>query len=58
MNRDVGLCAECRHARRVESAKGSVFWMCGRAQTDARYRKYPPLPVVRCAGHDAGTPQR
>lgn len=57
MNARVGLCAQCRHARRVDSAKGSTFWMCGRAATDPRYAKYPPLPVVRCPGHEAGKPR-
>ncbi len=57
MNARVGLCADCRHARRVVSAKGSEFWMCGRAASDPRYAKYPPLPVVRCAGHEATTPK-
>jgi hypothetical protein len=46
----VGLCVACRHARRLVSAKGSVFYRCGRAQHDARYPDYPPLPVRACAG--------
>jgi len=50
----VGLCADCRHVRRIESAKGSVFWMCRRAETDPRYRKYPPLPVLLCRGYEPG----
>lgn len=54
--RRVGLCAECRHARRIVSAKGSVFFLCQRAATDANYRKYPPLPVLSCPGHESGTP--
>jgi hypothetical protein len=52
-----GLCSLCVHARTVVSGKGSTFWMCGRAATDARFRKYPPLPVLRCPGfepEDAG----
>lgn len=50
----VGLCESCAHARRIESAKGSVFWLCERAKTDPRYRKYPPLPVLTCPGYEAG----
>lgn len=46
------LCPTCRHVQRVESAKGSVFWMCGRAKSDPRFPKYPPQPVVSCAGHE------
>lgn len=33
-------------------ASGSEFWLCGRSAEDPRYRKYPPLPVVRCEGYD------
>lgn len=46
----VGLCASCVHSRIVESARGSLFWMCRLSETDAQFRKYPPLPVVRCDG--------
>jgi len=49
---DVGLCAACRHARRQTSARGSVFWRCLRAETDARFPRYPPLPVRACPGHE------
>jgi hypothetical protein len=50
--RMVGLCSTRLHARRVQSQRGSVFWLCERAKTDARYRKYPALPVVRCEGFE------
>jgi len=50
----VGLCAECRWSRRVVSGKGSVFWMCERSKVDPRFRKYPPLPVLACAGFEGG----
>jgi hypothetical protein len=52
-DRQVGLCATCQHARRIESAKGSTFWLCRLAETDRRFAKYPPLPVVRCLGYEA-----
>ncbi|MFO1009732.1 MAG: hypothetical protein U1F29_06660 [Planctomycetota bacterium] len=45
------LCTTCAHVQRVESAKGSVFWLCGRSKSDPRFPKYPPQPVVSCAGH-------
>lgn len=48
----VGRCATCRHASTQESARGSVFWRCLRADRDAAYRRYPSLPVIRCAGHE------
>src|SRR3990172_6758256 len=41
-----GLCATCTHARSVTSARGSVFLMCERSRTDARYPKYPRLPLL------------
>jgi hypothetical protein len=47
----VGLCADCQHARQVVSAKGSSFWLCQRSAAEpARFKKYPPLPVLRCDG--------
>ncbi len=52
MDRTAGLCASCTHARTVTSARGSTFVLCGRSQSDAGYPKYPPLPVVRCAGYE------
>ena len=49
----LGLCADCRHAREVASARGSRFTMCGRARDEPAYAKYPALPVLRCVGHEA-----
>ncbi len=56
-NAAVGLCADCAHARVQESARGSTFWRCGRADDDARFPKYPPLPVRECAGFGSGEPE-
>jgi hypothetical protein len=47
----VGLCASCEHARRV-SASRVVYWMCRRSLTEARYEKYPRLPVLACPGYE------
>lgn len=47
-----GLCDTCAHQRLVKSGRGSLFTMCLRHRTDERYRKYPPVPVVRCPGHE------
>jgi len=54
----VGLCSMCEHVRRVESGKGATFWLCDLSKSDSRFRKYPPLPVSRCAGFQlyGGTP--
>jgi hypothetical protein len=46
-----GLCADCSYARRVESDRRSLFFMCERSKNDPRYAKYPPLPVIQCPGY-------
>ncbi len=53
---DVGLCAECWHARLQRSARGSEFWRCLRAETDERFVRYPRLPVEECSGYDPALP--
>lgn len=47
-DRIVGLCSTCDHGRRIKSAHGSTFWLCGTAADDPRLRKYPQLPVLQC----------
>lgn len=54
----VGLCAECLHARRIVSAKGSEFWRCARSETDPRFPRYPRLPVLQCQGYEKDARQR
>ncbi|MFP6580350.1 MAG: hypothetical protein VCC02_11200 [Myxococcota bacterium] len=48
--RGVGLCAGCRFASVKESARGSAFWRCERADADPAFPRYPSLPVTHCAG--------
>lgn len=48
-----GLCSECRHARAVETRRGSRFVLCELSRTDPRFPRYPALPVLRCAGFEA-----
>jgi hypothetical protein len=48
----VGLCASCCFMRRIESDRGSTFYLCQRSATDASFPKYPRLPVLQCAGYD------
>jgi hypothetical protein len=48
----IGLCADCRHARVVQSARGSTFYRCHLADIDPRFAKYPRLPVLHCAGYE------
>jgi hypothetical protein len=47
----VGLCRTCAHARIVASARGSTFYLCRLSETDARFPKYPPLPITKCPGY-------
>jgi len=54
----VGLCSVCRHARVVESGKGSRFHLCLRSRDDPTFRRYPPLPVTSCRGFEPGRPQQ
>lgn len=51
-DRSAGLCATCRHARVIESDRGSRFTFCERSRTDDRFPRYPPLPVLACAGYE------
>jgi hypothetical protein len=50
-----GLCEDCSHSRRIESDRGSVFFLCQLALTDSRFKKYPRLPVVSCLGYECKT---
>ena len=50
-NPAVGLCATCQHCRIVQSPR-ATFYLCERSFVDNRFRKYPPLPVIRCMGYE------
>jgi len=52
---DAGLCADCRHCQIVETAR-SRFYLCRRSFDDARFRKYPIVPVRVCIGYERGDP--
>ena len=47
-----GLCASCSHAEILRS-KRSAFLRCARAAADARFARYPTLPVLSCRGFEA-----
>jgi hypothetical protein len=47
----VGLCLDCVHAQRIQSARGSTFYRCKLSDSDASFPKYPRLPVLRCVGY-------
>jgi pimeloyl-ACP methyl ester carboxylesterase len=51
-----GLCGTCVHARSVHSARGGSFVRCDLSQRDARFNKYPRLPMHACAGHIERSP--
>ena len=46
------LCETCAWMREVVTPKGSRFLLCQLSQTDARFPKYPPQPVIRCDGFE------
>jgi hypothetical protein len=46
-----GLCADCIHARHIESDRQSVFILCELSLTNPRFSKYPRLPVLACEGY-------
>ena len=52
----VGLCADCRHMRLIESSRGSAFYFCNRSKDDDAFPKYPRLPVRACPGYEPKGP--
>lgn len=49
----IGLCADCRFMRKIQSDRGSTFYLCELSATDLSYAKYPRLPVLQCKGYEA-----
>lgn len=47
-----GLCASCRHVKINRSDRGAVFYYCRKSETDRRFPKYPPLPLLHCGGYE------
>ncbi len=47
----IGLCAQCTHAEKITSTRGSTFYLCRLSLTDPRFPKYPSLPVLACEGY-------
>ena len=48
-----GLCARCANVQIVVSGRGSTFYLCRLSASDPRYPRYPPIPVLACAGFRA-----
>ena len=46
------LCHHCEHMREITSGKGTRFFLCQKSLSDRQYPKYPPQPVVQCAGFE------
>jgi hypothetical protein len=50
------LCDSCAHQKLIHNARGSTFSMCLRHRSEPeRFPKYPPLPVISCAGYEPST---
>ena len=47
------LCESCRYLREVVSGRGSRFLLCLLSQSDKRFPKYPPQPVLKCCGYES-----
>jgi hypothetical protein len=52
----LGLCADCVHAKKIASSKGSEFFLCELSKSDPRFPKYPRLPVLSCSGYQRNPP--
>jgi len=50
-----GLCADCCHVRRIDSTHGARFYLCERSFSDARFVRYPRVPVLQCPGYERAT---
>lgn len=48
---NVGLCKNCGYCRVVKNARSNAFYLCRLAENDARFPKYPRLPVLQCSGY-------
>lgn len=47
----IGQCAGCGHAKRLKGRSGATMFQCGLAAGDARFAKFPRLPMAACAGY-------
>jgi hypothetical protein len=46
-----GLCDSCEHQQLVANTRGSTFSLCRLSREDARYPRYPRIPVTECGGY-------
>ena len=47
------LCESCEHMRLVQTAR-SRFLLCELSGSNHDYAKYPPQPIIVCAGYQKG----
>ena len=47
----VGLCASCRHVKRLHTKGRSVIYLCRLSASDPLFPKYPRLPMSSCTGY-------
>jgi len=52
---NAGLCEACAHMKKINSARGSQFYLCRKSEEDPEFAKYPRLPVWRCSGFQKKT---
>ena len=50
ITRRVGDCLDCAHAKTLKTKSGSAIFMCGRAEKEPSYARYPALPLRDCPG--------
>jgi hypothetical protein len=50
MATSASLCDACALRRVIVSGTGSRFLLCQKSLEDKHFPKYPPQPVLRCAG--------
>ncbi len=50
ITRRVGDCFGCGHAKTLKSKSGNALFMCGYAEKDPSYARYPALPLLDCPG--------
>jgi hypothetical protein len=48
---NIGLCKNCGYHRVIKNDRGNTFYLCRLAESDARFPKYPRLPVLQCEGY-------
>jgi hypothetical protein len=52
MNEIESLCESCAHMREVVTPRGSRFLLCLLSQSDHRFPRYPPQPLLLCKGYE------